>query len=140
MKFIKNKSTFMNSKLFAIALLVSSLAISTVSMASGGDRSKRVGELVMVDVVNNQPVFQLKMTNTEEYEYSVTFRHASGNILYTDKFRGTTISKKFLLKSEEITDDALNVVIKSKKKAATDEFIIKRTSQLVEETVVNKIR
>ena len=76
----------------------------------------------------------------EDDEFTVTFRDEAGNVLYSDKFKGANINKKFMLKSEEFGDTALNVVVKSKKYNTTDVYTINRSHTYVEETVVNKLK
>jgi len=131
----------MNSyKLLAIALLASSLTFSTATMANNDDKGKHVAELKMIGNVENQPVFQLNLANTVEDEFTVTFRDEAGNVLYTDRFEGVNISKKYLLKSEEMGDASLNVIVRSKKANTTEVYVINRSASYVEETVVNKIK
>jgi hypothetical protein len=89
--------------------------------------------------VDNQPVFELN-TGAAEDEIIVTFIDEAGNVLYSDKFKGANISKKFLLKSEEFGDAALNVTVKSVKSNTTEVYAINRNQSYVEETVVSKVK
>jgi hypothetical protein len=123
-----------------IALIALTVGFTTVTLANDEGRNKNITELKFIGNLENQPVFQLNLTNTEEDEFVVTFRDEAGNILYTDKFKGANISKKFLLKSEEFGDAALHVVVKSKKNNTSDLYTINRSHTYVEETVVNKIK
>jgi hypothetical protein len=123
-----------------IALIALTLGFTTVSLANDEGKTKNITELKFIGNLENQPVFQLNLTNTEEDEFTVTFRDEAGNILYTDKFKGANISKKFLLKSEAFGDAALHVVVKSRKNNTSDLYTINRSHTYVEETVVNKIK
>ena len=82
----------------------------------------------------------MNLINTEDDEISVTFRDDAGNVLYTDKFKGANLTKKFLLKADDLTDAVLNVVVKSKKGNTSDVYIINRSHSYVEETQVSKIK
>ena len=90
--------------------------------------------------MENQPVFELNLANREEDEYTVTFRDEYGNVLYSDKFKGAGINKKFLLKSEDFGDAALHVIVRSKKGNTTEVYTINRSHSYVEETQVNKVK
>ena len=130
----------MKKAIILIALIAVTLGFSTVTLANDEGKIKNITELKFIGNMENQPVFQLNVTNTEEDEFTVTFRDEAGNILYTDKFKGANINKKFMLKSEEFGDAALHVIVKSKKNGSTDLYTINRSHTYVEETVVNKIK
>lgn len=121
-------------------LVATLLTFSTVTLANDGGRNNHVTELKVIGNVENEPVFQLNLTNADEDEFTVTFRDESGNVLYSDRFKGANISKKFILKSDELGDAYVNVVVKSKKTNKSDVYIINRSGSYVEETVVNKIK
>ena len=130
----------MKKAIILIALIAVTLGFSTVTLANDEGKTKNITELKFIGNMENQPVFQLNLTNTEEDEFTVTFRDEAGNILYTDKFKGANINKKFMLKSEEFGDAALHVIVKSKKNGSTDLYTINRSHSYVEETVVNKVK
>jgi len=126
--------------MFVIALLALTVGLSTVTLANDGDKTTPATELKLIGKMENQPVFQLNLANAEEDEFTVTFRDEYGNVLYTDKFTGVNISKKFILKTEDAGDAQLNVVVKSKKTNSTEVYTINKSTSYVEETVVNKIK
>src|SRR6266498_1022229 len=91
--------------LFTILLFALILACTTVTLANDGDKNKQhITELKFIGNVDNHPVFQLNVNNSEEDEFVVTFRDEYGNILYTDKFKGSNITKRFMLKTEDFGD------------------------------------
>ncbi|OQP55775.1 hypothetical protein [Niastella populi] len=124
----------------AIAALAFTLAFTTPSMANDGDKGDPKTELKFIGNLENQPVFELNLANKEEDEYTVVFRDEYGNVLYSDKFKGAGLTKKFMLKSEEFSDTALNVTVKSKKGNTTEVYSINRSHSYVEETLVNKVK
>jgi hypothetical protein len=126
--------------LMMFALITLTLGFSTITLANDEGKAKNITDLKFIGNMENQPVFQLSLNNTEDDEFTVTFRDDAGNVLFTDKFKGANISKKFLLKTEEFGDTALNVVVKSKKHNSTEVYAINRSHSYVEETVVNKLK
>jgi hypothetical protein len=134
------KKAMKNYGLMIITLITLSLVFSTITLANDEGKTKNITELRFIGNMENQPVFQLNLNNTEDDEFVVTFRDDAGNVLYSDKFKGAGITKKFMLKSEEFGDSALNVVVKSKKNNTTEVYTINRSHTYVEETVVNKLK
>ena len=136
------KSDSMNFKMMVIAVIALVMSISTSALAHDGDKGDRRNntELKFIGNMENQPVFQLNLANVEEDEYTVVFRDEYGNVLYNDKFVGAGLTKKFMLKSEEFSDTALNVTVKSKKANTTEVYTINRSHSYVEETQVSKIK
>jgi hypothetical protein len=125
--------------------LVVALALSSVSVLANDEvknTSKNIPGLDFRYIGNkeNQPVFLLNLVNAEEDEYTISFRDKSGNVLYSDRFKGTNISKRFLLNTDEIGSNELNVEIKSKKNNQVQLYRIGTTQSVVTETVVNKIK
>ena len=134
------KTELRNYRKMAIVALAFTLAFSTPTLANDGDKENPTTELKFIGNMENQPVFELNLNNNED-EYTVIFRDEYGNVLYSDKFKGATgLTKKFMLKSEDFGDAALNVVVKSKKNNSTEVYSINRSHSYVEETLVNKVK
>jgi hypothetical protein len=124
----------------AIVALAFTLAFTTPTMANDGEKGDHKTELKFIGNMENQPVFELNLTNKVEDEYTVIFRDEYGNVLYSDKFKGTGLNKKFMLKSEDFGDTALNVTVKSKNGNTTEVYSINRSHSYVEETQVSKVK
>jgi hypothetical protein len=124
----------------AIAALALSLAFTSPVSANEGGKDNPKTELKFIGNMENQPVFELNLANKVEDEYTVTFRDEYGNILFTDKFKGAGLSKKFLLKSEDFGDAALNVTVKSKNTNTVEVYSINKSHSYVEETSVSKVK
>jgi methionine-rich copper-binding protein CopC len=135
------KSTIKTYGIVAIALIAFTLVFSTSTLANN-DKEKSTAniELKFIGHYENQPVFQLNLNNAQEDEFTITFRDDYGNVLYAAKVKGSNISKKFMLNTEEIGDNALSVEVKAKKNDKSEVYQINRVSSLVEETTVNKIK
>jgi hypothetical protein len=123
-----------------LAALALSLVFTTTVLANDGGKDNPKTELKFIGNMENQPVFELNLANKVEDEYTVTFRDEYGNILFTDKFKGAGLTKKFLLKSEDYLDAALNVTVKSRNNNTTEVYSINRSHSYVEETLVNKVK
>ena len=123
-----------------ITLITLTVGFSTVSLANEEPKKKSITELTFIGNMDNQPVFQLNLTTAEEDEIIVTFRDEAGNVVYANKFKGTNITKKFLLKSDGFGDANLHVTVKSTKNNTTEVYAINRSQAYVEETVVNKLK
>jgi len=135
------KSTIKNLGMTLIAVVALTLAFANTTLANGEKNPNTSSiELKFIGKYENQPVFQLNLNNAQEDEFTITFRDDYGNVLYAAKVKGSNISKKFMLNTEEIGDNALSVEVKAKKNDKSDVYQINRVSNLVEETTVNKIK
>lgn len=130
-----------NYGIMAIALVAFTLAFSTTTLANNEkEKVASAIELKFIGHYENQPVFQLNLNNKEEDEFTITFRDDYGNVLYAGKVKGSNISKKFMLNTEEIGENILSVEVKSKKKNQSEVYQINRNRSYVEETVVSKVK
>ena len=129
-----------NYKTLAIALFaVLSVASTSNVMANEGVKPKSNIDLKFIGNVENQPVFQLNVNNTEDDEYIVTFRDEQNNVLYSGKLKGTNITKNFQLSSEDGVDNTMSVEVRSRKSNKSEVYKINRTRSFTDEIVVNKI-
>jgi hypothetical protein len=135
------KSTIKNLGMTLVAVVALTLAFTNTSFANGEKNPNTSSiELKFIGKYENQPVFQLNLNNAQEDEFTITFRDDYGNTLYTAKVKGSNISKKFMLNTEEIGDSVLNVEVKAKKNDKSEVYQINRVSNFVEETTVNKVK
>jgi hypothetical protein len=123
-----------------IAVLALTLAFTTPSMANDGGKDNPKTELKFIGNVENQPVFELNLAGKVEDEYTVTFRDEYGNVLFSEKYKGAGLTKKFVLKSEEFGDAALHVTVRSKNSNTAEVYSINRSHTYVEETQVSKVK
>jgi hypothetical protein len=130
-----------NFGMMLMAVVALTLAFSTTTLANGEKNPKNSTiELKFIGHYENQPVFLLNLNNAEEDEFSITFRDDYVNVLYSGKVKGSNISKKFMLNTEEIGDNVLNVEVKAKKNDKAEIYQINRNRSYVDETVVNKVK
>jgi len=108
-------------------------------MANEGAKSKAGIDLKFVGNLENQPVFQLNVNNTEDDEYTVTFRDEQNNVLYAGKLKGVNITKNFQLSTEDGVEGTMSVEVRSKKSNKSEVYKINRTRSFTDEIVVNKL-
>jgi hypothetical protein len=128
----------------AIALIVA-LTLNSVTVLANDEvknTNKNIPgvEFRYIGTKENQPVFMLNLVNAEEDEYTISFRDKNGNVLYSDRLKGSNITKRYLLNTDEIGIGELSVEIKSKKNNQVQLYRIGTTQSVVTETVVNKIK
>lgn len=129
-----------NYKTLAIALFAAFSVASTSNVMANEEVKPKTGiDLKFIGNIQDQPVFQLNVNNTEDDEYVVTFRDEQNNVLYTGKLKGINITKNFQLSTEEGVDNAMSVEVKSKKTNKAEVYKINKTRSFTEEIVVNKL-
>ncbi|MEO6313692.1 MAG: hypothetical protein ABIU63_02510 [Chitinophagaceae bacterium] len=129
-----------NYKTLAIALFAALSIASTSNVMANEDLKPKSGiDLKFIGNVEDKPVFQLNVNNTEDDEYIVTFRDQQNNVLYSGKLKGINITKNFQLSSEESTESPMSVEVKSKKTNKSEVYKINRTRSFTDEIVVHKI-
>lgn len=128
-----------NLKLSAIALMTILSVAATSNVKASEDIKPKAGiDLKFIGNNENQPVFQLNVHNTEEDEFTVTFRDDQNNILYTGKLKGVSVTKNFQLNTED-GDGTLSVEVKSRKTNKSEVYKINKTVSYTQEIVVNKL-
>ncbi|MFT3827124.1 MAG: hypothetical protein QM731_24575 [Chitinophagaceae bacterium] len=125
----------------ALALFVAfTLAFSTTAKANDDENKNTAAELKFIGNYSNQPIFQLSLNNKEADEFTITFRDEDGTVLYTDRVKGTAITKKFMLNTEEVGNGSFSVEVKARKTNKVDTYTINRNRNYVDETVVTKLK
>lgn len=131
-------------KNYSTMALVVALTLSSVTVLANDEVKNRKNipglEFRYIGTKENQPVFLLNVANAEEDEYFISFRDKNGNVLYSDRLKGTNINKRFLLNVDEIGSGELSVEIKSRKNNQVQQYKIGTTQSIVTETTVNKIK
>jgi len=134
------KNALINTRIFAIALAVTcTTAFSTPALAIEEKKTIPV-ELKFVGNINNQPVFMLNFTNTEVNEYTVIVRDNYGIVLYKDKVKGSNMTQKFILNTEDLGDGEIKFEIIGKKTDKTAVYEVNTVSRLVSDVVVSKVK
>ena len=134
------KNALINTRIFAIALAVTcTTAFSTPALAIEEKKTIPV-ELKFVGNINNQPVFMLNFTNTEVNEYTVIVRDNYGIVLYKDKVKGSNMTQKFILNTNDLGEGEIKFEIIGKKTDKTAVYEVNTVSRLVSDVVVSKVK
>jgi len=115
------------------------LSLNLTASATDEDKKPSTIQLKMISNATEAPVFQLDLNNKEVEEFYVTIKDNFGNTLYSDKIKGSNISKKFKLNPEGMSDESIRVEVRSKKTNKSEVYTINRSSKYIQETVVNKL-
>ena len=134
------KSALINPRIFAIALAVTcTTAFSTPALAIEEKKTIPV-ELKFAGNIDNRPVFLLNFTNTEVNEYTVIIRDSYGVVLYKDKVKGSNMTQKFIINTEDLGDGDLKFEIIGKKTDKTAVYEVNTVARFVEDVVVSKVK
>jgi len=134
------KKRMLNYRSMVMVLFVAfSVTLSVSAIANGGTHDKTATELKFIGNVDDQPLFQLNLNNSEEEVYTITISDVYGNLLYSDRIKGVNISRKFKLNIDEMGDETLRVKVRSQKSNKSEVYEIKRSSRVVEEATVSKL-
>ncbi|MEO8405903.1 MAG: hypothetical protein ABI480_14955 [Chitinophagaceae bacterium] len=132
--------TSIKARVTAVALAtIFTVGFTSAALANDGKNVIPV-ELKYLGKFKNQPLFELNFTNADESEFVVIIRDQDGTVLYKDNVKGGSISKKFLLNTEELGSVDLQMEIIGKKTDKTVVFAINQNSRVVEDVVVNKVK
>lgn len=123
---------------FAIIAMVT-VAFATPALANNNNEEKPV-QLTFIGNLNNQPVYKLDLNNLQEAEYSIVIKDAAGEVLYTEKVKGTNISRKFQLNTAEVEENDLRFEVVNRKNNAVSIYAISKSISTVQDLTINKIK
>jgi hypothetical protein len=68
-------------------------------------------ELKFVGKVNERPVFELNLNNSEAGEYFIDIKDVNNNVLYSEKINGSNLSRRYQLdiNDADLSDPAFGV-------------------------------
>ena len=125
-----------------VAIALAGFLITTAANAgSAKEDPKTVSvEFKFLGNFRSKPVFELNFTNASvEKDYILQIRDLYGNVLYKETIAGNSLTKKFMLNTDEIEDDVLRVEISSRKNDHTVVYEINRNSQTVQNVSIHKV-
>ena len=126
---------------FSILAIAFTLVLSATAMANDNKENATASTIVLkfIGNVENQPVFELNLANTEADEFLIIIRDEYGNLLYSSKEKGSNITRKFML-NEEMGDTNLYFEVKSKKNNKTETYKISRSYSYKDEPVITSAK
>jgi hypothetical protein len=96
-------------------------------------------EFRYVGKLNDQPLFQLNISNPDNDTYTIKVFDEDGYIFYYNSVKSKLFSKKFQLQADDLPKGWFNVEIRSKNKNAVEVFRVTRISRFVQETSITKL-
>lgn len=100
-------------------------------------------EFKYIGKIKDQPVFQLSLHNTAPQEYFVTVMDNNRNTLYSEKVKGSNISRNYRLDLDnaDLTspDFGVRVKVTSVKLHTSAEYTIRATTSVNQQIVIAKL-
>ena len=121
-----------------VALFFAFSMITSVAVANTGKGENPAAELKYLGIVKNNPVFRLDVNSKATQSFTISIKDIYGNVLYSEKVKGGTISRTFQLDTDQVQDEVLKVEVKGLNTKA-EVFTINRNSRYVDETSVSKL-
>jgi hypothetical protein len=121
-----------------IALFIVFSLVTTVIRANGEKKAPPAAELKYIGILKNQPVFQLDLNSAKEEDFTIAIKDQFGQVLYSEKVKAKTYTRKFQLDTENLDDAILRVEVKSGKNKP-EVFKINRNTRFYEETSISKL-
>ena len=133
------KTSMINTRNIFIAL-ATFFAISVAPPAFAGEIPNQPVELKFIGTLQNQPVFQLTVSGMEGKKFTVVIRDENDDILYRENFKGDSLTKQFLLRTEDFGSASIKFEVIAKKSEQTFVYQVNKNSRVMEDVVVNKIK
>ncbi len=135
MKQAMNKTKMITMGLFTLCTM--GLSQTTFAGVKTGDPV----ELKFIGSIKSQPVFQLKLNNSEAETYSISIRDEYQNVIYSEKIKGINLSRKYQLAIDEadLGSGGVTVEITSAKTHKTQAYKISSSTKVIENFEVAKL-
>ena len=124
--------------IFLPAFIVVFFAAATPARAQVQEKAKVPVEFKYLGTVNNQPLFGVEFENPNEEDLYISLKGPDGTILYSEWFKDKKYSKKFRI--EDYPEDAVTFAVMSRKEKQTQVFRINKSTRVVEDVVVTRLR
>jgi len=136
------KNVMNKNKTIIVALLA---IISTVFSSPVSAKDKRADppgvEVKYLGFVDNNPVFEIRTNNVEADNFFITIRDEEGNVLFSEKLSGKSLSRRYRIDTqEEITDGGLQFEVRSLNSKKTEIYIAGMNENITREMAINKIQ
>lgn len=132
------KTVMNNFRMMTLVLVtIFTLAFATGSMAHTTGDTPAVFKYI--GSVNDQPVFQLTLNNTQADQFDITIKDASGNIVYKEVVTGKDVTRKYKLNTDEIDVTGLKFEVRTKSNNNKLVYTVQKTGYYVEDMVVTRL-
>jgi hypothetical protein len=128
------------STLSRTALLL--MAVFTMSFSTNTGtpgKSEIPAELKYLGSFDNQPQFQLSLNNTEIDEFAITIRNRNGQVIFKEKIKGASISRKYQMNTEELDSNGITFEVVSKNTKSRVAYTVSETARLVQDVSITAL-
>ena len=126
-----------NHRAFTLAVICS-LLFNNVTLANNEKNQTNTADLQFVCKVKNLPIFRLVLDSEKADEYLITVRDDQGEVLFSEKLKGSYISRMYKLDTEnnDLVSGTTFEVVSNKK---TTVYKIKNITKSVDDFSVTKL-
>lgn len=135
------KTLVTNTKIIAIALATLFTTSLTVPALANDENDK--GKKVAVSYVgnlNDLPVYRLSLQNNISQTYIVSISDSEGNIIHTEKLKGTNIVRNYQFDAEAYNDYTLTFEVNTLNGKTLGVYSVNKTKKVLDEVAVHKIK
>ncbi|MCP9749632.1 hypothetical protein [Ferruginibacter sp. HRS2-29] len=133
------KATYFKAARF-IAIVFAAVALVSNPVSAGTPGEDTVEKPLVVTylgTVNAQPLFQVDLNNASADDLTLVLENEAGDVLYTQKIKETSFTKKIQLDTNE-TEINLNLYVYSAKNKTKQVYQINKITRVVDDVVVNQ--
>ena len=125
------------SRTAIVLVAIFTMSFSTNTGTPG--KAENPAELKYLGSFNSQPQFQLNLNNTEADEFVITIRSRNNEVLYKERIKGTNVSRKYQLNTEEVNSTGVTFEVVSKKTKSRIAYTVNETSRLVQDVSITAL-
>jgi hypothetical protein len=134
------KTAVNNFRLLAAAMIVL-FSISFATTAQANNTGEKLPVVVKcIGYENESPIFHVSFANEAEEEFLFTIKDVQGNLIYSDRIKGTSMQRKFKLVSEDVPYDEFNFEFTNLKTNTTVKYKVVAKTRIVNDTEVTKVK
>jgi hypothetical protein len=127
-------------RIFLPAFLAAFFAAATVPAGAQAQEKGKIppAEVKFLGTVGSQPLFQMTFDNPNEEDLYISLKGPDGTVLYSEWSK----EKKYLrtFRMEDYPEDTVTFTVTSRKNKQMQVFQVNRSSRVVEDVVVTKLR
>ena len=122
------------SRTAIVLLAVFAMSFSTNPGTHG--KSEIPAELKYLGSRDDQPQFQLVLSNTESDEFVITIRNKSNEVIHKEKIKGANLSRKYQLNLDDADASGITFEVVSKTTRSRVAYTVNATSRLVQDVSI----
>ena len=130
------KTTVKNT-VIGLFTFVAIIAVN-VANATTTEEVTPAAELKLITHIDEQPVFQLSLNNTQNEKFFVVVKDEFGTVVYKETVSGVNIKRKYQLNTEELGTVGLTFEIVGNSSTKPLVFSVQNSSHITEETLIVK--